>query len=643
MQKTEAAPRLTARHLSKAVLSVLIILTPVLWVLDVPRELGIALYTEQVVVFVYGAALGLCFLNFDRRGQSNIARPAWYDLAAALCGMAAALYVAVRYPTLVDEIVYRPVDGIVVAVILIVLTVEGVRRTAGLSLAIIIVAFILYALIGHLIPIGVPIRSVDPSRLAVYLGVDTNALIGTPLQVGIVIILPFILLGQLLNRSGGADFFTDLALGLMGRYRGGAGKMAVVGSALFGSISGSAVANVVGTGIVTIPLMKRSGFPAPMAGAVEAVASTGGQLMPPVMGAAAFLMAEFLEVSYGEVLIAALVPSLLYYGALFVQVDLYAAKRGIATPPGTVLPALLGVLRQGWHFVLPFAVFLVALFFLNVQPGKAALWAAAVLVVGSMIFGYRGARPTLRGLASAALWTGSACVEILMITAGAGLVIGVLNLTGLAFSLSLSLLAASGNDLAILLLMTAAISIVLGMGMPTVGVYVLLATLIAPALVKAGVLPMAAHMFVLYFGMMSMVTPPVAIAAFAAAGIAEADSWRTGWAAARLGWSAYIVPFLFVLSPTLLLIGDAGAVAWAVVTAMGGVALTSIGVAGYLFTPLSVLSRVLFVIAGIGLLAPADVPYSGGLVAEAVCLVVAAVLVMFNWRAKRDVAPTVAG
>ena len=490
---TDAAPRPTPLLLCKAVLSALIILPPVLWVLDVPRQFGVALYTEQVVVFVYGAALGLCYLNVDRHGRSGVDRPAWYDLLAALAGLAAAFYVAVRYPSLADEIVYRPWDGILVAVVIIVLTVEGVRRTAGLSLALILVAFMVYALLGHLIPVGPPIRPVDPSRLAVYIGLDTNALIGTPLQVGIIVILPFILLGQLLNKSGGAEFFTDLALGVMGRYRGGAGKMAVLGSALFGSISGSAVANVVGTGIVTIPLMKRSGFPAPIAGAVEAVASTGGQLMPPVMGAAAFLMAEFLEVSYGQVLIAALVPSLLYYGALFVQVDLYAAKRGIATPPGTVLPAVLGVMRQGWHFALPFALFLGALFFLNTDPGKAALWAAGVLAVTSLVFGYRGQRPTLKGLVTAALWTGGASVEILMITAGAGIVVGVLNLTGLAFSLSLSLLAASGNNLAILLAMTAVVSIVLGMGMPTVGVYVLLATLISPALVKAGVTPMAAH------------------------------------------------------------------------------------------------------------------------------------------------------
>jgi TRAP transporter 4TM/12TM fusion protein len=341
-------------------------------------------------------------------------------------------------------------------------------------------------------------------------------------------------------------------------------------------------------------------------------------------------------------LIAALVPSLLYYAALFVQVDLYAAKRGIATPPGTVLPAVLGVLRQGWHFALPFIVFLGALFFFNIDPGKAALWAAGLLATASMIFGYHGRRPTLRGLASAALWTGSASVEILMITAGAGIVIGVLNLTGLAFSLSLSLLAASGDNLAVLLIMTALVSIVLGMGMPTVGVYVLLATLITPALIKAGVTPMAAHLFVLYFGMMSMVTPPVAIAAFAAAGIAEADSWRTGWAAAKLGWSAYIVPFLFVLSPSLILMGDAGSVAWAVLTAVVGVALTSIGVAGFLFTPLTVAMRALFVITGVVLLTPADVPYSGGLVAEVVCLVVATVLVAVDWRARRSAAPALA-
>ena len=348
-------------------------------------------------------------------------------------------------------------------------------------------------------------------------------------------------------------------------------------------------------------------------------------------------MAEFLQVAYGDVLLAALIPSVLYYAALFVQVDLYAAKHGIKAPSGTVLPAILKTVRQGWHFALPFALFLYMLFAFNAPPGFAALCASALLVVTTMIFGYGGEKAQPTQLAAAALRVGESAVDILAITAGAGIVIGVLNISGLAFSLSMDMVQMSGGNLGVLLVVTAVASIVLGMGMPTVGVYVLLATLVAPALIEAGVTPMAAHLFVLYFGMLSMITPPVAIAAFAAANIAKASLWSTGWEAARLGWTAYVIPFLFVLSPTLILIGEPLAVVWAVFTAFVGVTLTSIGVAGYLFLKVSVPTRVLFIATGIIILIPADI-FEGGFVSEVFALAVASTLVALNWRESRRTA-----
>lgn len=615
---TETARSLPMRAVT-AILSILVLLPAVSWILGVPRRLGFSLYTEQVVAASFGAALALLFLTMNFRGRRESTGPTVVDWILAASGLAAAWYVALRYPILVNQMVYRPIDAQVVAAVLIATTLEGIRRTAGPALAIVIAVFLLYGLLGHHLPVGPQMREINPQRLLVYLGLDTNALIGTPLQIGVVIILPFILLGQLLSRSGGGDFFSDLSLGLMGRYRGGAGKVAVTGSALFGSISGSAVANVVSTGIITVPMMKKSGFQKHTAGAVEAVASTGGQLMPPVMGAAAFLMAEFLQVSYGEVLIAALIPSLLYYAALFVQVDLYAAKHGIKAPPGTILPSVLRTLREGWHFPLPFAIFLYMLFAMNAAPGFAALVASAFLMVTTMLFGYRGSRSTPVSLGNAVLRVGVSSVDILVITAGAGLVIGVLNISGLAFSLSMDLVRLSGGNLGILLAMTALASIVLGMGMPTIGVYVLLAALVAPALVQAGVTPMAAHLFVLYFGMLSMVTPPVAIAAFAAANIAKAPAWRTGWESARFGWAAYVIPFLFVLSPTLILMGEPLQIVWAVATAFAGVVLACIGVTGFLFTSLGKVQRMLFVATGILILAPEDI-LAWGLVLELIGL-----------------------
>jgi TRAP transporter 4TM/12TM fusion protein len=405
--------------------------------------------------------------------------------------------------------------------------------------------------------------------------------------------------------TGGSSFFTDLATAAVGRFRGGAGKIAVLGSMLFGSISGSAVANVVGTGVVTIPLMKRSGFAPAIAGGIEAVASTGGQLMPPIVGAAVFLMAEFIEAPYGDVMLAALLPILLYYVALFLQVDLTAAKAGlVAVPPEKIAPAW-PTLRAGGHFLLPFVVFLVGIFRFGMQPEIAALWALGTLLVTATLFGYRGrARPAelLATLPNA----GRSSVEIILVTAGAGIVIGVLNLSGLAYALSLILITFAGESVLVLLVLAAAASIVLGMGMPTAAVYVLLATLVAPALEQLGVARLSAHLFVLYFGMLSMITPPVALAAYAAATLAGADFWRTALHAVRLGWTAYIVPFLFVASPALLLIGSPWLIAWTAATAVGGIWLVTIGVVGFAIRPIGPFARLLFAAVGLALFIPPD-------------------------------------
>jgi TRAP transporter 4TM/12TM fusion protein len=430
-------------------------------------------------------------------------------------------------------------------------------------------------------------------------------MLGIPLAIATTIVVAFIFFGQLLFKSGGSEFFTDLSLAVMGRYRGGSAKIAVTASALFGSISGSAVANVVATGVVTIPLMRKGGYPAHMAGAIEAVASTGGQLMPPVMGAAAFLMAEFLQVPYSEVVIAAIFPSLLYYFGLFATADLEAAKHGIQRIEASRIPALFGVLKSGWHYPIPFAVLILALFTYNRRPEESALFAALALIVLAFAFGYRGRRMTLRAVGGAIRDTGLASLEILTIAAAAGFIIGTLSKSGVGFGLTLVLVDIGQGNLVLLLLLAAITSIVLGCGMPTAAVYVLLAALVAPALVEVGLQPMAAHMFVLVFGMLSMITPPVAIAAYAAASIAGADAMRTGLAAVRFGWTAFVVPFLFIASPSLLLQGSFSEVAWAVLTATAGVWLACIGVVGYLARPINPLQRVGAVLAGILMLIPA--------------------------------------
>jgi TRAP transporter 4TM/12TM fusion protein len=505
---------------------------------------------------------------------------------------------------------------------------------AGFSLVGFTLAGGVYAMLGHYLPGVFQARPVDFTRLLVYESLDTNALLGTSLQIAIIVIVPFILLGQLLGRLGGSEFFTDLARGWMGRYRGGSAKVAVVGSAFFGMISGSAVANVSAVGVVTIPLMMRSGFPPQIAAAIEAVGSTGGQLMPPVMGAAAFLMAEVLQVPYAQVMIAAIIPAFLYYLALFFQVDVEAAKRGIVGEPREKLPRPLDVLKGGWYFPLPFVLLVYALVEWNWQAEHAALLAAAALIVLSAAFGYKGRRVPPKDIVNAVVSTGGAVVDLILICAVAGMFIGILNITGLAFGMTLQLLAITGQNLPMMLFLTAVMAILLGLGLPTVGVYIIMATLIAPALTKVGVSPMAAHMFLLYFGVMSMVTPPVALSAFAAANIAGADVDKTGWTATRIGWAAYIVPFLFAVSPSLLMEGNPLVIAWAVITAAIGIWLGTIGVVGYFYRPISPPIRALFVVAGVLTLLPSDM-FRGAYLTDVVGLALGAALILKELGARR--------
>ena len=376
--------------------------------------------------------------------------------------------------------------------------------------------------------------------MIVYLGLDVNGAIGSILQVAVMVVIPFTILGQVLARTGGADFFADISMAAMGHFRGGAAKIAVVGSALFGMISGSAVSNVLAVGIVTIPTMVRSGFTPYRAAAIESVGSTGGQLMPPVMGAAAFIMAEFLQVPYGAVCIAAAIPAFLYYACLFFHVDLEAAKHKIGAAKIADAPSVSEVLKSGWHFLVPIAFLVFALMYPDITlltPEKAAIVSTGILMVLAMIFGYRGKRLGSIDMLKAIMETGRVSLDIILIGAAAGIMVGIMSISGLAFSMTIQLLALAGGNVFLLLLLIAVLAFVLGIGLPTVSVYILTATLLAPALVKLGVTPMAAHMFVMYNGILSMITPPVAFAAYAAANIARTDGWTTGWIACVVGWS----------------------------------------------------------------------------------------------------------
>ena len=528
----------------------------------------------------------------------------WYDWVLAAASLVLCGYVTVKFPQLTAMAGTVNVETMTLSGGITALTIEATRRTIGWSLVIILLALAGYVLVGHLVPGQLQTRNVELGQLLGYLNLDNNGLLGIVLQITVIVIIPFVLMGQLLMRSGGSNFFNDAAIALMGRYRGGAAKMAVVGSSLFGMVSGIAAANTVAVGIVTIPLMKRSGMSARLAGAVEACASNGGQLMPPVMGAVAFVMADFLQVPYKEVAIAAILPSVMYYAALFIQADLEAARYGFGKVEEAKIPRIGRVLAKGWLFLVPFAVLIYTMFWLNLEPEYSAMAASAAIIVLGFAFGYDGRRMTFRDLWDAVVETAGGLCEILVISAAAGFIMGLFQVSGLAFAFAAYLVELGGQSLILLLLLAAVVSIILGMGLPTIGVYVMLAVLVAPALVKVGVPPLAAHLFILYFGMMSLITPPVAPAAYVAAAIAQAPSMATGWTAMRFGWSSYIVPFLFVYSPAILMQGTVVDIVVVTVSSLFGIWLICAAMTGFFTRVLPIRMRLAFAAAGIMLLSP---------------------------------------
>jgi len=574
---------------------------------DLFRMAGLSLYTEQVLAGLLAIATPLVFLHVSAAGERGRAGAVpWYDLAAAIVGLVAAAYLAVRFPTLSELTSKQPWDGLAAAGALIVLFLEGLRRTSGSALFYTTLAFIALAMFGGALPGEFAARSIPLPRLAYYLVWDSSAILGIAIKIIATVVVVYVFFGQVLLKAGGSTFFTGIAMALMGKYRGGPAKIAIVGSSLFGSISGNIVSNVMTVGTVTIPLMKRAGFRPHLAAAIEACASTGGQITPPVMGIAAFIMAEFLQVPFYEVALAAVIPALLFYVALFIQVDLEAARTKILPMPKEEIPRLGQVLNEGWYFLLPLVALVYALFGLNYEPEMAGLVATAIVLALGIVIPFRGKRIGFRDLYAMLRDAGTSVLDLFMLGAAAGIMIGALNYSGVGFTLTLVLILLAGGSLVALLVLSAIANIILGLGLPTVGVYIVLATLVAPALVKMGIDPMAAHMFIMYYGCLSMISPPVAIAAFVAANLAGADPNRTGWTAMAFGWTLFVIPFLFVFSGTLLLKGDPLSIAVDVLLAVAGVWFISAAMMGYAMRPLGFVARVSFAVTGLCLFMPAS-------------------------------------
>ena len=604
----------------------LLCLAAVFFAAQISIAFGFTLFNEQGLAAILALSLTQIFIRVPaRRGAARTAVP-WYDYLAAAASLVVGGYLAVRYPTLIDQAFYLKTEAFVIGVVLIPLSIEALRRTAGMSFTAIVVAFLLYALFGDVVPGQLQARTQNLYDLLAYLTIDPVAMLGIPMTIICGIVAMFIFFGQLLLKSGASEWFTDIAAALTGRRRGGAAKISVLGSSLFGMISGSAVSNVATTGVITIPLMRESGYEPKVAGAIEAVASTGGQIMPPIMGAAAFLMAEFLQITYAEVVLAAIIPAALYYVAVFIYADLEAARKNIAPLPSDKIPALGRALSEGWFFLVPIGVLVYALFWLNRTPEQSALWAAGTIVIVNWMFGYKGRRLTLANLYHAVRDTGILVVDVVVVGAMAGVIIGIIDVSGLGFGLTFVLVQLGQTSLLALLLLTALVCIVLGMGMPTTAIYLLVATLAAPPLIKLGVNPLAAHLFVFYFGLVSLITPPVAIAAFVAANLAGSQPMETAVQAVRLGWTALVVPLMFVMSPNLIMQGEPINIVIATATAFAGVWIATAGILGYLFRPMHGIVRAACIAAGVALMVP-NQAFEGAVYVEIVGLILGAAVI----------------
>ena len=486
--------------------------------------------------------------------------------------------------------------------ILILLLLEAARRSLGIALSLVSAVFIAYAFAGPAMLGILKHAGVQLDYLISSTAMTTEGIWGVPMQIAATYVIIFVIFTAFLQESGTGKFFIDLSCALFGKVRGGPAKVAVFGSAIFGTISGSALANVAGTGSITIPLMKRIGYRPEFAGAVEAAASTGGQIMPPIMGAAAFIMAEFLSISYWSVAKAAIIPAVLYFWAIYVMVDLEAGKYGMQNFSIDEMPPVRKTIREGWHLLLPLVILIFLMGVIQYSPMKSAFWAVMSTIAVSALG--PSTRMSIQRMAKAVADGVNDVAGIAIACATAGIVISIINISGLGLNFSSLLIQIAGGNLFILLLMTAVASLILGMGLPATPCYVLLAILVAPALIQLGVNPLAAHLFVFYFGMISGLTPPVALAAYVGAGIAQANSMRTGWLSTRLGAAGFLLPFMFCYAPGYLLLGSF----WDILLAFlsGAIGIYSLGCSfeGFIFRPAAFWERLVLFTAAVALIMP---------------------------------------
>ncbi len=545
------------------------------------KFLGFQPLGNSYLYYLIGIFLAAAFLCFPAwSGARN--RISWYDWVLAVLALVSCGYLGYHGLTMINMgwEYMAPTEATVFSGILLVLVLEGVRRCGGWPLLFVSLFFGTYPLYADSMPGFLWGNQYELPELLRAHVIGVESIIGIPMQVVAQLVIGFVVFGAALTITGGGDFFMKFATALMGRSRGGPAKVSVLSSGILGSLSGSVISNILTTGPITIPTMKKTGYPAHYAGAVEACASTGGTLMPPVMGAVAFIMASFLGVAYAEIMIAAFLPALLFYLALLFQVDNYAARRGLKGLPESEIPSLKETLKDGWPYLLSLVMLVYMLLVMRIEA--YAPYYASLVLLGVALFKRDYRLNWTRAKAFIADLTTNVS-NLVAILAGIGLVVGGLSYTGVAGAFSRELLLYADGSIPLMLIAGAITSFVLGMGMTVSACYIFLSILLAPALVNAGLNPLASHLFILYWGMLSYITPPVSLAAITAAGVAGSNATKTGIYAMRLGGILFILPFLFVLNPSLILQGDITRILMSVVTAITAIWLIASAMEGYLY------------------------------------------------------------
>src|SRR5665648_354690 len=547
--------------------------------------------------------LCLAFLIYpgSKKGfDKNKEKIPFLDIILAVLGAGVCYYLVLFYNAMVIRSGLPTTLDLIVGGLTILLVLEATRRIIGSALPIVVIVFLLYSYFGQIMPGFFAHRGYSLERIIEHLCAGTEGIFGIPLGVSASFVFLFILFGAVLNKTGMGKFFIDIAMALAGHTTGGPAKVAVIASGFMGSINGSSVANVVGTGTFTIPLMKSIGYRKDFAGAVEAAASTGGQILPPVMGAAAFVMAEFLGIPYIKIAYAAAIPAVIYFIAVATMVHLEACKYGLKGLPRERLPKLGKVLKARGHLILPI-LGLVYLLVRGYSPLFSAFWAIVMSMAISMIkadtrLDFKKLAGAFEDGAKSALGVAAAC-------ACAGMVVGVVTLTGIGLKIANGLVMLGHGNVLLTLFFTMIASIILGMGLPTTAKYIILSIMAAPALVALGVLPLAAHLFILYFGVIADLTPPVAVAAYAAAGVSGGNSMKTGFIAVRLAVAGFMIPYVFALNPGLLGINSTiGHTILLIITSLAGVLALGAAAGGYLLDNTKIYERIILIVSAFDLL-----------------------------------------